>query len=84
MHPSMYYSLKCVRGFTDLNGETYKEHILIIFKEFLTEKDRKKVISARNDELALKSLPFEITHEHQEEVESCVPFEIKVNCNLET
>tara|TARA_B100000123_G_C25471364_1_gene314937 strand:- start:250 stop:468 length:219 start_codon:yes stop_codon:yes gene_type:complete len=67
MPPEMYYSLKCVKGFTDLNGETYKEHILIIFKEFLTEKDRKRVIGSRTDEQALKSLPFEITHEFQED-----------------
>ena len=67
MPPEMYYSLKCVKGFTDLNGETYKEHILIIFKEFLTEKDRKRVIGSRTDEQALKSLPFEITHEYQED-----------------
>ncbi len=71
MAPEMYRSLKCVRGFTDLNGDTYKEHILIIFKEFLTEKDRKRVIGSRNDEQALKSLPFEITHEYQENNESC-------------
>ena len=67
MSPEMYYSLKCVKGFTDLNGETYKEHILIIFKEFLTEKDRKRVIGSGSDEKALKSLPFEITHEYQED-----------------
>tara|TARA_B100001093_G_C25911324_1_gene628682 strand:+ start:190 stop:411 length:222 start_codon:yes stop_codon:yes gene_type:complete len=71
MPPEMYYSLKSVRGFSNLNGDTYKEHILIIFKEFLTEKDRKRVIGSSSDEKALKSLPFEITHEYQENNESC-------------
>ena len=45
----MYYSLKC--EVLRLNGETYKEHILIIFKDHLNEKDRKM---AMNNEQASK------------------------------
>ena len=65
MTPEMYYSLKCVRGFTECNGETYKEHIIIIFDKLLDEETRLKIIEAKTDEEALKLIPFPYTHNYQ-------------------
>ena len=65
MAPEMYYSLCNVRGFTECNGETYKEHIIIIFEKLLDEETRLKIIDAKNDEEALKLIPFSYTHNYQ-------------------
>jgi hypothetical protein len=65
MPPEMYYSLCNVRGFTEWNGETYKEHIIIIFDKLLDEETRLKIIDAKSDEDALKLIPFHYTHNYQ-------------------
>ena len=65
MSPDLFNSLCNVRGFTSCNGETYKEHIIIIFEKLLDEETRLKIIDAKNDEEALKLIPFSHTHNYQ-------------------
>lgn len=62
MAPEMYYSLTRVSGFTECNGETYKEHILIIFNDKLSEKERLYILEAGSDDEALSRIPFKFTH----------------------
>ena len=35
MSPDLYFSLCQVRGFTDMNGDTYQKHIILILGDFL-------------------------------------------------
>ena len=43
MPPELFHELKFVNGFTKSNGETYIEHICIIFSKILSE-DQKKIL----------------------------------------
>ena len=63
MTPDLYYSLGNVRGFTEMNGKTYQEHIIIILGEFLNEETKNKIRKTKTDEDALALIPFPYTHE---------------------
>ena len=63
MTPDLYYSLTNVRGFTEMNGKNYKEHIIIILGEFLNEEIKDKIRKTVSDEEALQLIPFPFTHE---------------------
>ena len=63
MTPDLYYSLTNVRGFTEMNGRNYKEHIIIILGEFLNEEIKDKIRKTDSDEEALQLIPFDYTHE---------------------
>ncbi len=45
MTPELFGGLKHVSGFTNLNGNTYTEHICIIFNEILSEDQKKTIMS---------------------------------------
>ena len=62
MTPNLYYSLNNVRGFTEMNGKSYKEHIIIILGEFLNEETKNKIRKTITDEEALQLIPFPYTH----------------------
>ena len=62
MTPNLYYSLNNVRGFTEMNGKSYKEHIIIILGEFLDEETKNKIRKTITDEEALQLIPFPYTH----------------------
>lgn len=62
MTPNLYYSLNNVRGFTEMNGKSYKEHIIIILGEFLDEETKNKIRNTITDEEALQLIPFPYTH----------------------
>ena len=62
MMPNLYYSLKNVRGFTEMNGKRYQEHITIILGEFLNEETKNKIRKTITDEEALELIPFPYTH----------------------
>ena len=64
MPPSMFENLKSVSGFTNLNGKTYTEHICIIFKEKLTEQQKKSIMSKKNSKEALDYLNTIISYTH--------------------
>ena len=36
MNPELFYSLCNVRGFNEMNGSTYQEHITIILDKYLS------------------------------------------------
>ena len=61
MHPNLFASLKSVHGFTSMNGETYPQHICIIFKNHLTEEQKKEIMKKKTAE-ALTYLKTVITH----------------------
>ncbi len=63
MTPDLYYSLINVRGFTEMNGKSYKEHIIIILGEFLNDEIKNKIRKTIKDEEALELIPFPYTHE---------------------
>ena len=44
MLPELYYSLTNVRGFSDLNGKTYKEHIVVILENVLTDEQWREFV----------------------------------------
>ena len=62
MTPNLYYSLNNVRGFKEMNGKSYKEHIIIILGEFLNEETKNKIRKTITDEEALQLIPFQYTH----------------------
>ena len=62
MTPNLYYSLNNVRGFTEMNGKRYQEHIIIILGEFLDEETKNKIRKTITDEEALELIPFPYTH----------------------
>ena len=62
MTPNLYYSLNNVRGFTEMNGKSYKEHIIIILGECLDEETKNKIRKTITDEEALQLIPFPYTH----------------------
>ena len=63
MIPDLYYSLRNVRGFTEMNGNSYQEHIIIILGEFLNDETKNKIRKTITDEEALELIPFPYTHE---------------------
>ena len=64
MSSSLFENLKCVNGFTDMNGKTYMEHICIIFKEKLTENQKNVIMSKKNTDDALNYLSTIIYYTH--------------------
>ena len=55
MTPELYHSLCNVRGFTNLNGETYQSHIIIILN--ISDNDLKnEILETTNDKEALNVL----------------------------
>ena len=62
MTPQLYYSLTHVRGFTECNGNNYREHIILILGEFLDEETKNKIKNKESDEEALSLIPFPYTH----------------------
>lgn len=64
MSPSLYESLKCVKGFTDRNGKTYMEHICIILGSILNNEQMNIIKSLTKEEDALNYLKtlINITH----------------------
>ena len=64
MSPDLFNSLCNVRGFNDLNGKTYNEHITIILGKFLDNETKKSILNSETPEVSLKLLPFEYTHEY--------------------
>ena len=65
MSPELFYSLSCVRGFNNLNGKSYIDHILIIFAEDLSDQIKEKIKNSNDDKEALEYIPFEITHNQE-------------------
>ena len=41
MSPDLYFSLCNVRGFTDMNGDTYQKHIILILEIHYHPKPKK-------------------------------------------
>tara|TARA_Y100000590_G_scaffold98485_3_gene112071 strand:+ start:11854 stop:12060 length:207 start_codon:yes stop_codon:yes gene_type:complete len=66
MLPELYYSLTNVRGFSDLNGKTYKEHIVVILENVLTDELKNAILNAKSDQEALALIPVDYTHNYQE------------------
>ena len=64
MSPDLYNSLTNVHGFTDMNGETYQKHIIIILGEFLSNEVKEKILNTDNIEEALKLINVPYTHEY--------------------
>jgi hypothetical protein len=62
MIPELYYSLTNIRGFTEMNGNSYKEQIIIILGEFLDEETKNKIRKTITDKEALELIPFPYTH----------------------
>jgi hypothetical protein len=63
MSPELYYSLTNVKGFTNLNGKTYQEQIIVTLGNFLTDELKTSILNTKSDEDALTLLPFDYTHE---------------------
>ena len=62
---SQYNTLSQVRGFTNLNGYTYQEHITKTLKDVLTNEQEKQVLSAPTIEDVLTLLViFGINYTH--------------------
>ena len=64
MSPDLYNSLINIRGFTDMNGETYQKHIIIILGEFLSNEVKEKILKTDNIDEALKLINISYTHEY--------------------
>jgi len=64
MSPDLYYSLTNVSGFTDMNGDTYQKHIIIILGDFLSNEVKEKILKTTNIEEALALINVPYTHKH--------------------
>lgn len=64
MNPELFYSLCSVRGFNEMNGSTYQEHITIILDKYLSDEIKKKILSSETVEEALKYINVPYTHEY--------------------
>ena len=56
MSPELYEQLKFVRGFTDINGDSYMKHIVMILKEVLTDELKQLILKQTSDQDALAIL----------------------------
>ena len=65
MSPDLYFSLCQVRGFTDMNGDTYQKHIIIILGDYLSEDIKEKILKSESVEEALNLINIPYTHQHQ-------------------
>ena len=65
MSPELYYSLTNVKGFTNLNGKTYQEQIIVTLGNLLTDELKTSILNTKSNEDALTLLPFDYTHDHQ-------------------
>ncbi len=66
MNPSLFTQLSSVRGFNDMNGKTYKQHILMVFEDSLSHEEKDKIMATETDEESLevlKSYGINFTHE---------------------
>ena len=64
MSPEQFNGLSRVRGFNNLNGETYQDHICIILDEYLNENQKNIIKSYNNIEEALKYLSNIVSYTH--------------------
>ena len=66
MNENLFKQLSNVRGFNNLNGNTYQEHITKIFSNELTYDQRTKILRESTAEGALKLLEeFDIDYTHE-------------------
>ena len=56
MSPNLFHSLSKIRGFNDLNGKTYIDHILLIFNDILTRYQKDQLQNYENELDALNFL----------------------------
>ena len=63
MSPDFYFSLCRVRGFTDMNGDTYQKHIIKILGEFLSDEVKHKIMNSESIEEALGFIDIPFTHD---------------------
>ena len=64
MAPAMFESLKEISGFVDANGNTYIEHICIIFNSELTVEQKQHIKTKKNAKEALNYLKTIINYTH--------------------
>jgi len=66
MSSGLYYSLTKVHGFTNMNGKTYQEHIIIILGDFLSNEVKDNIITTDNIEKALSLINIPYTHQYED------------------
>jgi hypothetical protein len=65
MTEQLFDDLKYVHGFCNVNGETYRDHICIIFNRKLTDDQKKIIMSKNNSTEALAYLENIINFTHK-------------------
>ena len=53
MSPDLYFSLCQVRGFTDMNGDTYLKHTILTLGDLLSVDIKEKIMLSESIEEAL-------------------------------
>lgn len=69
MKPTLFNNLCNVHGFCNMNGNTYQEHITIIFKDKLNKIQKSIILNVDTPSNALEKLKeydIDFTHEHRE------------------
>jgi len=69
MHPNLYYNLCNVRGFCDLNGNTYNEYVYITLDNKIDDTIRHNIVNAINEDAVLdvlKNNNINYTHDYEE------------------
>ena len=65
MKEEMFNQLSFVAGFNRLNGDTYQQHITIIFKDKLNETQKNTILNQVSGKDALNLLTtFNISYKH--------------------
>lgn len=64
MSPGLFNTLSNVRGFNDMNGNNYQQHINIIFDNRLNSEEKSNILnlSDRKALVYLHNLGIEFTH----------------------
>lgn len=71
MSPELYYSLCNVHGFTEMNGDTYQKHIILILGNFLSEEIKTKILDCKSIDETLKLINIPFTHNYDEKNDDC-------------
>jgi len=67
MAKNAFQNLSFIRGFNNMNGNSYQEHITIIFEDRLTQEQKDEILSENDSDKALcmlKSYGINYTHDY--------------------
>ena len=65
MSYELYLSFCNVRGFTEMNGNTYQKYIILILGDSLSAEIKSKILDCQSIDEALKLINIPFTHNYE-------------------